>query len=130
MENTSSNTYLTTNTSNFLNQSATLQMEFGQPEESLQAMGLMAQVHITSAYQSGVPVSFCNSGYITSGKHDLPKVWVNEEVHNCIYITSFFVFVFYAYYCVMGTSINFSFCSSYGFLELTSISTYIDIYYS
>ncbi|XP_078163600.1 WRKY family transcription factor [Carex rostrata] len=80
MENTSSNISLTTNTSNFLNQSATLQMEFGQPEESLQAMGLMAQVHITSAYQSGVPVLFCNSGHITSGKHDLPKVWVNEEV--------------------------------------------------
>jgi hypothetical protein len=56
-------------------------MEFGQAAESLDSLGLMAQIHNSSTYQPGITVAFCNSGYIASGKHDLHEVWVNEEVH-------------------------------------------------
>lgn len=81
MEDPSSNISLTKATS-FLNQSATLQMEFGQAEESLDGLGLMAaQIHGNFPYQPGMTVSFCNTGYLASGKQDLPRVWVNGEVH-------------------------------------------------
>ncbi|KAJ1702928.1 hypothetical protein LUZ63_002707 [Rhynchospora breviuscula] len=57
-------------------------MEFGQAEESLDSLGLMAQIQTSCSYQPELPVSFCNiSGSIVSGKHDLPKFWVNEEVN-------------------------------------------------
>jgi hypothetical protein len=55
-------------------------MEFGQAAESLDSLGLMAQIYNSSSYQPGMRVAFCNSGYMASGKHDLRKVWVNEEV--------------------------------------------------